>query len=178
LIGSGSITERLWHKPAIAVTGIDCPSVRDASNTLVPAARAKISMRIAPGEDPAAALTALMEHLESHAPWGARVVVTPGEAGAPCVVGTEGPAYEAARAACREAWDGVEPVNLGIGGSIPFIAEFAEAFPQAQILVTGVEDPDSRAHGANESLHLGDFARACLAETLLLAKLADENGQG
>ena len=80
--------------------------------------------------------------------------------------------YDAARAAFREAWDGTEPVDIGVGGSIPFIATFQEMFPGAAILVTGVEDPDSRAHGPNESLHLGEFARVCLAETLLLAEVA------
>ena len=64
------------------------------------------------------------------------------------------------------------PVDIGVGGSIPFIAEFAEAFPDAAILVTGVEDPDTRAHGANEGLHLAEFERVCLAEALLLANLA------
>ncbi|MGY0230882.1 M20/M25/M40 family metallo-hydrolase [Longispora urticae] len=174
LIGRGSITERLWNQPAIAVTGIDCPTVRNASNTLVPSVRAKVSMRIAPGQDVDAAMDALVAHLESHAPWGARVAVTRGEKGAPCVVGTNGPAYTAARAAHSEAWDGATCVDLGVGGSIPFIAEFQVAFPQAEILVTGVEDPDARAHGPNESLHLGEFAKVCLAETLLLAKLAEQ----
>jgi acetylornithine deacetylase/succinyl-diaminopimelate desuccinylase-like protein len=74
--------------------------------------------------------------------------------------------------ALRTAWDGVEPVEIGIGGSIPFIATFQDLFPSAAVLVTGVEDPDSRAHGPNESLHLGEFARACLAETLLLRNVA------
>ena len=81
-----------------------------------------------------------------------------------------GPIYDQARAAFRDAW-GTEPVDIGVGGSIPFIAAFAERFPQAAILVTGVEDPDTRAHGANESLHLGEFERACVAEALLLARL-------
>jgi hypothetical protein len=60
---------------------------------------------------------------------------------------------------------------VGIGGSIPFIAELVEEFPRAQILVTGVEDPDSRAHSPNESLHLGVFRRAILTEAVLLSKL-------
>lgn len=77
---------------------------------------------------------------------------------------------DAARAAFADAWQ-TEPVEAGIGGSIPFIAEFAEAFPQASILVTGVEDPDTRAHGANESLHVPEFARVCLAEAVLLERL-------
>jgi acetylornithine deacetylase/succinyl-diaminopimelate desuccinylase-like protein len=66
---------------------------------------------------------------------------------------------------------GVEPVDIGVGGSIPFVAAFAEQFPDAAILVTGVEDPDARAHGANESLHLGEFEKVCLAEAVLLARL-------
>ncbi len=83
-----------------------------------------------------------------------------------------GPAFDAAREAFRTAWDGVAPVDIGVGGSIPFIATFQELFPSAAVLVTGVEDPDSRAHGPNESLHLGEFARVCLAEALLLANVA------
>ena len=61
---------------------------------------------------------------------------------------------------------------MGVGGSIPFIATFQQLFPGAAILVTGVEDPYSGAHGPNESLHLGEFARVCLAEALLLRNVA------
>lgn len=81
-----------------------------------------------------------------------------------------GPIYDEARAAFTDAW-GVEPVDIGVGGSIPFVAAFAQRFPDAAILVTGVEDPDTRAHGANESLHLAEFERACVAEAVLLARL-------
>ena len=75
--------------------------------------------------------------------------------------------------ALGEAW-GVPAVETGIGGSIPFIADLTELYPEVQILVTGVEDPDSRAHSANESLHLGDFRNAVVAEALLLARLNEE----
>jgi acetylornithine deacetylase/succinyl-diaminopimelate desuccinylase-like protein len=78
--------------------------------------------------------------------------------------------YDQARAAFADAW-GVQPVDIGVGGSISFIASFAKRFPEAAILVTGVEDPDTRAHGANESLHLGEFERVCVAEAVLLARL-------
>ena len=81
------------------------------------------------------------------------------------------PAYDAARAAFADAWDGTAPVDMGVGGSIPFIAEFLEAFPAASVLVTGVEDPDTRAHGANEGLHLAEFEKVLLAEALLLRNL-------
>jgi acetylornithine deacetylase/succinyl-diaminopimelate desuccinylase-like protein len=172
LIGSGAITERLWTRPSVTVVGLDAPRVAEASNTLLPAARAKISLRVAPGDDARAAYAALERHLLANAPWGAQVTVTKGEIGAAYEIDAIGPRYDAARAAFAAAW-GTNPVHIGVGGSIPFVAEFAEAFPAAAILVTGVEDPDSRAHGANESLHLGEFAKVCLAEALLLASLAE-----
>jgi acetylornithine deacetylase/succinyl-diaminopimelate desuccinylase-like protein len=66
---------------------------------------------------------------------------------------------------------------MGVGGSIPAAAELAARFPSADLLITGVEDPDSRAHGADESIDLGDFRKAILAEALLLASLAEEGGR-
>jgi acetylornithine deacetylase/succinyl-diaminopimelate desuccinylase-like protein len=173
-IGTGSIVDRVWTKPAIAVLAVDAPSVAEASNTLVPAARAKISMRIPPGETTGHAAKLLTDHLKSHVPWGSQVTVTLVEAGEPFAIDASGPAYDAARAAFTEAWDGTSPVDMGVGGSIPFIAAFADAFPKAAILVTGVEDPDTRAHGSNEGLHLAEFERVCVAEALLLSKLASD----
>jgi acetylornithine deacetylase/succinyl-diaminopimelate desuccinylase-like protein len=171
-VGAGSEVERLWTRPALTVTGIDAPKVEGASNTLTPVARAKLSLRTAPGDTTANALDRLREHLEAHVPWGARLgfeVVDTGEATS---IEATGPAYDAARRAFTEAWDGTAPIDMGVGGSIPFIAEFLETFPDASVLVTGVEDPDTRAHGANEGLHLAEFERVCLAETLLLHHLA------
>lgn len=171
-IGTGSAVERLWTKPALSVIGLDAPKVAGSSNTLVPTARARLSMRIAPGDSVDAALAALRRHLTEHVPWGARLEVTLVDTGEPTAIDATGPAYDLARSAFTRAWDGVEPVDMGVGGSIPFIAEFLDAFPTASVLVTGVEDPDTRAHGANEGLHLAEFERVCLAESLLLADLA------
>jgi acetylornithine deacetylase/succinyl-diaminopimelate desuccinylase-like protein len=177
LFGSGSLVERLWTRPALAVIGVDATTVRDASNTLIPVARAKISGRVAPGDSTANAMTCLVRHLQTHVSWGAQVTVTEGDHGEPTRIEAVGPAYDAARAAFREAWDGAEPVDMGVGGSIPFIAAFRDAFPDAAVLVTGVEDPDTRAHGANEGLHLGEFARVCLAEALLLRNLGADGSE-
>ena len=171
LLGTGSIAERIWAKPTATVLAIDAPAVADASNTLQPVARAKVSIRLAPGDDAVRAREALADHLRAAAPWGVRVDVQPGDVGQPYAADATGPAYDAARSAFRQAW-GRDPVDIGIGGTIPFIAEFAEAFPEASILVTGAADPDCRAHGADESLHLGEFERACVAEVILLAQLA------
>ena len=169
-IGTGSVAERLWAKPAITVIGIDTPSIAKSSNTLIPTARAKVSMRVAPGGDASRHLEALTRHLEQNAPWGARITVTPGDLGQPYAIDATGPVYDAARAAFRQAW-GTDAVDMGVGGSIPFIAEFAAAFPDAKILVTGVEDPATQAHSVNESLDLGVLERAATSEALLLQAL-------
>ena len=170
-IGEGSVVERLWTKPSISITGLDAPKVEGASNTLVPAARCRISMRIAPGDTtptPSSACSATSRSTSPGAPRSTRTVVDTGEA---TRIDATGPAYDAARNAFAEAWDGTAPVDMGVGGSIPFIAEFLEAFPQASVLVTGVEDPDTRAHGANEGLHLAEFEKVVLAEAFLLRNL-------
>jgi acetylornithine deacetylase/succinyl-diaminopimelate desuccinylase-like protein len=143
-----------------------------ASNTLVPAARARISLRLAPGDTTANAVDCLRRHLEEHIAWGAELGFTVVDTGEAYAIDASGPAYDVARDAFAQAWDGVAPVDMGVGGSIPFIELFVRTFPKASVLVTGVEDPDTRAHGANEGLHLAEFERVCLAETLLLANLA------
>nr|WP_202627566.1 dipeptidase [Cellulomonas sp. APG4] len=171
LAGGGTITGRLWTKPAISVIGMDVTTVAAASNTIAPSATAKLSMRIAPGQDPVAAAAALRAHLEGHAPLGARVTVRDGELGKPFQAPGDSPAMQTARQAFADAW-GTAPVDIGVGGSIPFIADLLEVFPDAAILVTGVEDPDSRAHGADESVHLGELEKVVLAEALLLSRLA------
>lgn len=171
-IGTGSFVERLWTKPALTITGLDAPRVDGASNTLTASARARISLRIAPGDTCENAIACLRDHVEAHLPWGAELSFTVVDTGEPTAIDATGPAYDAARDAFTRAWDGVPPVDMGVGGSIPFIAEFLRSFPLASVLVTGVEDPDTRAHGANEGLHLAEFERVCLAEALLLVNLA------
>ncbi len=171
LIGTGPLAERIWCRPSLTVIGIDAPDVAQASNTLQPRARAKFSLRVPPGQDPQAAYQALRTHLEAHVPWGAQLEVQLGETGSPWTGEVGGPVYDTARWALRQAW-GTDCVLMGVGGSIPFIAALQEVYPDAVVLVTGVEDPDTRAHGADESLHLAEFERAALAETLLLAALA------
>lgn len=170
LLGTGSLAARLWTRPSITVIGMDAPAVDVAANLLSPTCRAKLSMRIAATEDPMRAFEAIKAHLISHAPWGVEVRVDLVDAGAGFTASTEGPVVEAAQGALADAWQS-EPNAVGLGASIPFISDFAEKFPRAAILITGVEDPDTRAHGPDESLHLGEWEKACLAETLLLERL-------
>lgn len=171
LIGAGSIHDRTWTRPAVSVLAIDAPATDQAINILLPHARAVVSMRLAPGQDAQAAMKSLVAHLETHAPWGAQVEVTPGAIGEPFAGKTIGATYDTARGAFADAY-GNDVVEVGTGGTIPFIAEFARAYPGATVLVTGVGDPASRWHGIDESLHLAMWQTASLAEALLLQRLA------
>lgn len=170
LMGTGDLTARVWTKPSITVIGIDTPSIAQSSNTLTPSASARISMRIAPGQDPREAHAALEAHLLEHAPFGAQVKVFNRELGQPFKADGDSEATVDAMESLAASWQS-DAVKIGQGGSIPFISDLREVFPQAQVLVTGIEDPDSRAHSANESMHLGELENIVLAQALLLARL-------
>jgi cysteinylglycine-S-conjugate dipeptidase len=171
LLGRGSLTDRLWARPAISVIGMDAPPTADAAHKLVPAARARISIRLAPGDDTQRAFRALEEHLRRRAPWGAEVTVRPFREGAPHRIDASGHAFEAFRRACADTW-GRPPVEPGSGGSLPLVAMMAAAYPDTAMLLTGVEDPDSNTHSENESVHLGELRNCCINEAMLLAHLA------
>ncbi|MEL5990461.1 dipeptidase [Microbacterium phosphatis] len=169
-IGEGTILSRIWNKPSITVTGIDFTSVEAASNTLSPEVTVVVSARVAPGQDATEAYAAIESHLRAHAPFGAELTFSETDLGDGFLVDTSGWAVADARAAMRDGY-GKDPVDLGIGGSIPFISDLVRQFPGAQILVTGVEDPHSRAHSPNESLHLETFRNAVRSEALLLGRI-------
>lgn len=170
LAGTGDLTARLWTGPALAVIGMDVTPLQVSGNVLAPACTARLSMRVAPGQDPVEAFEALRAHLEAHTPFGARVDITRGETGPAFDGSLDNPVGRAARWALTTAF-GHECVEIGQGGSIPFVSTLTETFPGAQVLVTGIEDPDTRAHSEDESMHLGDLERIVTGEALLLARL-------
>ncbi len=172
LIGTGSIPSRLWTRPAIGVLAIDAPPVSEAINQLVPVARAKVSMRIPPGQDTGAALQALKDHLTASVPWGAQLSFFYEESGDATVLESDNYAVDAWREAFAEAFDN-EMVEMGAGGSIPFIATFKELFPDSPILVTGVADPTSAYHAPNENVGIEQLERATFAEAIALRLLAE-----
>ncbi|HUI26447.1 MAG TPA: M20/M25/M40 family metallo-hydrolase [Candidatus Kryptonia bacterium] len=174
LIGSPAhgIFERLWMQPAIAVIGVDAHPIAGSSNQILAEAAARVSLRLAPGQDPLRCQRVLADHLRSTAPWGAEVTIELGREHVPAwVCEPSGPAFEAAAAALHAAF-GVAPVYMGVGGSIPFVGPFAAAFGGVPALLTGPADPGSRIHSEDESVHLGDFHRHCRAEALLLNEIA------
>ena len=165
LIGTGSLPSRLWTRPALSILAIDAPRVSEAINQLVPVARAKISMRVPPGQDSKTALEALKSHLEANVPWGATLEFTYEEFGDATTMDTDNFAVDAWREAFSEAFPN-EMVTMGAGGSIPFIATFNELYPEAPILVTGVSDPTSAYHAPNESMGIEQLERATVSEAI------------
>ncbi|MBW3602504.1 MAG: M20/M25/M40 family metallo-hydrolase [Actinobacteria bacterium] len=162
--------ERLWTRPSVTVLAVDAADVAGSSAQILPRARARVSVRLAPGQDARRASDLLCRWLEGHAPWGLHVTVTPGAAVGPFAAEPTGPAHRAAARALEAAY-GHPAVLVGVGGTIPFVEPFAHAFGGVPALLTGVEDPDTRAHGTDESLHLADWRNACLAQALLLWEL-------
>jgi acetylornithine deacetylase/succinyl-diaminopimelate desuccinylase-like protein len=171
LVGDGPLSERLWTRPAVNVIGIDAPTVHGARNILVDVARAQVSLRVAPEDDPGRAVDLLAGHLEAAAPWGVRVSVEKGDPGMGFAARTGGPAYAAARRAMGAAY-GRSVVEMGSGGSVPLIPVLARAFSDAEILLTGAMDDRCNAHAQNESVDLAEVERATVAEALLLRELS------
>jgi acetylornithine deacetylase/succinyl-diaminopimelate desuccinylase-like protein len=174
LVGDPTTTlhERLWFRPCLTVTGIDGHPVKGASNQVVARARARISMRLGPGQDPDAVLQSLRAHVERHVPWNLELRFVAGERVPAWETDPTGPAFDAARRALHAGF-GVEPRLMGVGGSIPFVGPFADAFGGIPALLMGPDDPGSNIHGEDESLHLADWASLIRSEVVLLSELAD-----
>jgi acetylornithine deacetylase/succinyl-diaminopimelate desuccinylase-like protein len=169
-IGTGTLTSRTWRQAAISVLAIDAVPISKAINQIVPEASAKVSMRIPPGQDPSAALAALKSHLEATVPWGAEISLSNGATASAFELDTSGPAYDAFRKGMATGYDHA-PLEIGVGGSIPFVAAFSERYPDASILLVGASDPMSRYHGPNESLELADLKSAIVAQAIALMEM-------
>ena len=151
LLGDGSVSDMLWARPAVTILGIDCPPVVGSAAAIVPKAAARLNLRIPPGLAPEVAEPALVEHLRAAAPWGVHVTVEVEATGAPFEADTDGPAYQAMAAAMQEAY-GRPMASLGQGGSIPLCNVLEETYPDAEIILMGVEEPQALIHAPNESV--------------------------
>jgi acetylornithine deacetylase/succinyl-diaminopimelate desuccinylase-like protein len=167
LLGDGTVSDMIWARPAVTVLGIDCPPVVGSAAAIQPHARARLNLRVPPGTDAVKARDALIAHLHTVAPWGVRVSVDTEALGQPFEAHTGGPAYQALASAMREAF-GREMTTLGQGGSIPLCNVFADIYPQAEIILMGVEEPLALIHAPNESVDPGEIARLAHAEALFL----------
>jgi acetylornithine deacetylase/succinyl-diaminopimelate desuccinylase-like protein len=167
LLGSGTVSDMLWARPAVTILGIDCPPVVGSTAAIVPRASARLNLRIPPGTHPDEALTALSAHLRYTAPWGIGVTVETEAVGAPFRAATDGPAYTAMSGAMKQAY-GAEPVLLGQGGSIPLCNVLGDTYPDAELILMGVEEPLALIHAPNESVDPSEIQRLATAEAIFL----------
>jgi acetylornithine deacetylase/succinyl-diaminopimelate desuccinylase-like protein len=172
LTGTGSVAERLWTLPAVTVLGIDCPPVVGATPSVQASARALVSLRVPPGMDTEHARSALVAHLEAATPWGARVSLSPRSQGEPFQADTSGPAYAAMAAALRDAFDGAEMEIAGHGGSIPLCTTLSRLYPEAEMVLIGLSEPEAQIHAVNESVSPRELERLALAEALFMVAYA------
>ncbi|GAA1688230.1 dipeptidase [Streptomyces yatensis] len=176
LVGSGTVADRIWARPAVTVLGIDCPPVVGATPSVQASARALISLRVPPGVDAAEANRLLAEHLRSSVPWGARLSVEQVGQGQPFRADTTSPAYAAMREAMRLAYDGQEMAIAGQGGSIPLCNTLASLYPEAEILLIGLSEPEAQIHAVNESVSPQELEKLSLTEALFLGMYAASKG--
>ncbi|MFB8141853.1 dipeptidase [Streptomyces parvus] len=173
LIGTGTVADRIWARPAVTVIGIDCPPVVGATPSVQASARAQVSLRVPPGQDAAEAAKLLTAHLESRAPWGARVKVEQVGQGQPFRADMSSPAYQAMADAMRDAYPGQEMQSSGMGGSIPLCNTLAGLYPEAEILLIGLSEPEAQIHAVNESVSPEELERMSVAEALFLRNYAE-----
>ncbi|MGW3063211.1 M20/M25/M40 family metallo-hydrolase, partial [Streptomyces sp. NPDC001130] len=172
LIGDGSIADRIWARPAVTVLGIDCPPVIGATPSVQSSARALISLRVPPGVDAAAATKLLQAHVEAHTPWGARVTTEQIGQGQPFRADPSSPAYQAMADAMAVAYPGETMQYAGQGGSIPLCNTLAGLYPQAEILLIGLSEPEAQIHAVDESVSPEELERLSVAEALFLRNYA------
>ncbi|MBV1948870.1 dipeptidase [Streptomyces sp. BV129] len=172
LIGDGAVADRLWARPAVTVIGIDCPPVVGATPSVQSSARAQISLRVPPGVDAAEATKLLVAHLEAHTPWGARVSTEQIGQGQPFRADTTSPAYQAMADAMAVAYPGETMQYAGQGGSIPLCNTLAGLYPEAEILLIGLSEPEAQIHAVNESVSPEELERLSVAEALFLGNYA------
>ncbi|MFL4902498.1 dipeptidase [Streptomyces sp. MMS24-I2-30] len=172
LIGEGTVADRLWARPAVTVLGIDCPPVVGATPSVQASARALVSLRVPPGVDAVEAGKLLQAHLEAHTPWGARVQTERIGQGQPFRADTESPAYRAMADAMAVAYPGQEMQYAGQGGSIPLCNTLAQLYPEAEILLIGLSEPEAQIHAVNESVSPEELERLAVAEALFLGNYA------
>jgi acetylornithine deacetylase/succinyl-diaminopimelate desuccinylase-like protein len=166
------VYERLWHRPSAAIIALEAMPLAGAANQLISEAAARVSVRVAPGQDAQRVRDVLLALLGADPPWGVEVETRVAAAAGGWRTRPVGPAFDAARRALRAGY-ARDAVEIGCGGSIPFVQPFCDVLGGVPALLLGLEDPPCNAHGENESLDLGDFRKAALSAAHLLAELRE-----
>ncbi|MEC9071361.1 MAG: M20/M25/M40 family metallo-hydrolase [Myxococcota bacterium] len=170
--------EWMWRQPSVTVVATTLPTPDIKKNALRTQASATLSVRLAPGQTTEEMLSALREVLLTDPPAGVKVEMKEeGWSSEGWLYEPKGPAFEAADRAYEKAW-GSKLARVGVGGSIPFVALFGRRYGDLPLILNGVMDPLTTAHGPNESMHLGVFKKAICANVHLYDELGALGKEG
>mmetsp|Transcript_9889 Transcript_9889/g.13586 ORF Transcript_9889/g.13586 Transcript_9889/m.13586 type:complete len:482 (+) Transcript_9889:72-1517(+) len=164
------LLNQTWRPQLTVIGASGLPHPSKAGNVLHPEVSLKLSVRVPPHVDSVKATQAIKKLLEKDPPYGAHVSFTYSSDG-PCN-GWESPILpdwlEKSVDSASQKFFHKPSVNMGEGGSIPFMAMLGERFPQASFVITGVLGPGSNAHGPDEFLHLdmGKKVTCCAAQII------------
>ena len=153
-----SYSKRLWLEPALSILAIDAPPVAESVNLLIPKAKAKVSLRLPPTEDPDHAMNMLEQHIKENTPFNANVEFIPEAKGKGILVDPKNEFSSKLIESFNKHWEN-EVAYMGVGGSIPFANVFINEFPNSEIVLVGAGDEEGNAHAPNESVNISDIQR-------------------
>ncbi|WP_448852729.1 M20/M25/M40 family metallo-hydrolase [Corynebacterium sp. 335C] len=172
-VSDAAVADLAWARPTVIVTGIDCPPATNAVNAVPSTATAHINLRVPPGMDPQEAQDRLVEHLEAHVPWNAKLTIERDGVAAPFAANVDGDVVKHLEDCLSAAYGGRTTVRTGQGGSIPLCASLLEIVPGADLALFGVEEPQCRIHSSDESVSADEMRDIAVAEALFLATIGD-----
>lgn len=161
-----------WREPAVTVLSTTFPAPGKEKNAVRGTSSMKLSLRVAPGQTAKELLGLVSAELTREVPGGLTVNVKElSAASLSWDYDAKGPAFDASDRAYEKAW-GKKPLRIGIGGSIPFVALFGQRFGNLPLILNGVIDPETGAHGPNESMDVGVYEKTVIANVYLYEELA------
>ena len=168
-----ALIRRTW-KPTLSVTGAEgFPALKDAGNVLRPYTAFKLSLRLPPLIDAAAAVAELKTLLEDNAPYQAKVTFQSESTSSGWNAPSTAPWFEQALNHASLAHFQAPVGYIGQGGTIPLMKLLSTGFPKAQMMVCGVLGPQSNAHGPNEFLHVPYAKKLTAAVAQVIAQVPE-----
>jgi len=166
-----ALLNRTWQ-PALSVTGAEgFPSLQNAGNVLRPYTAFKLSLRLPPLVDAAAAVQTLKKVLEDNAPYQAKVTFEPDAHANGWHAPENASWFENALQQASKSCFGESVGYIGQGGTIPLMNMLSKGFPTSQMMVCGVLGPKSNAHGPNEFLHVPYAKKLTAAVAQVIARM-------
>jgi acetylornithine deacetylase/succinyl-diaminopimelate desuccinylase-like protein len=163
--------ERVWARPTAEINGIGGGYQGLGTKTVLPGeAFAKLTFRLAPGQQPAAVIDKVKQHLVKHVSPAVRMEIISGHGGMPYLMDPHSPGGLAAQRALKKTF-GRDVALIREGGSIPIVQNFKDVLG-VETLLLGLALPDCRAHSPNENFPIENFRAGIRLNQALLTELS------